>query len=94
MLSVRVLQSLRCFFIEPANGFFAGDAVYGRSDDAKRFDFFTKVAILTFYLFRNTFYAANIAHSCRAPMHVYAELNLLPSMGTVLHLASIDGSKQ
>ncbi len=37
------MQGLRCFFIEPANGFFAVDSVYGRSDDAKRFDFFNKV---------------------------------------------------
>ena len=50
-----VLQSLRCFFIEPANGFFAVDAVYGRSDDAARFDFFTKVGTLTSHLFRSTF---------------------------------------
>jgi len=38
-----VVQGLRCFFIEPANGFFAVDSVYGRSDDAVRFDFFNKV---------------------------------------------------
>ena len=46
-----MLQSLRCFFVEPANGFFAVDSVYGRSDDAMRFDFFSKVAIITPYLF-------------------------------------------
>ena len=42
-VSTCVVQGLRCFFIEPANGFFAVDAVYGRSDDAVRFDFFNKV---------------------------------------------------
>ena len=42
-VSTCVVQGLRCFFIEPANGFFAVDSVYGRADDAKRFDFFNKV---------------------------------------------------
>ena len=37
-----VVQGLRCFFVEPANGFFAVSAVYGRADDALRFDFFNK----------------------------------------------------
>ena len=37
-----VVQGLRCFFVEPANGFFAVPAVYGRADDALRFDFFNK----------------------------------------------------
>ena len=42
-VSTCVVQGLRCFFIEPANGFFAVDGVYGRRDDAARFDFFNKV---------------------------------------------------
>ena len=42
-VSTCVVQGLRCFFIEPANGFFAVDSVYGRTDDAVRFDFFNKV---------------------------------------------------
>ena len=45
-VSTCVVQGLRCFFIEPANGFFAVDSVYGRNDDAMRFDFFNKVRSL------------------------------------------------
>lgn len=41
-VSTCVVQGLRCFFIEPANGFFAVNSVYGRSDDAMRFEFFNK----------------------------------------------------
>ena len=37
-----VVQGLRCFFVEPANGYFAVGSVYGRADDALRFDFFNK----------------------------------------------------
>ena len=48
---MRMLQSLRGFFIEPANGFFAVDSVYGRSDDAMRFDFFSKVVFVSSHLF-------------------------------------------
>jgi starch synthase len=42
-VSTCVVQGLRCFFIEPANGFFAVGSVYGRNDDAMRFEFFNKV---------------------------------------------------
>ena len=41
-VSTCVVQGLRCFFIEPANGFFAINSVYGRNDDAMRFEFFNK----------------------------------------------------
>lgn len=37
------VEGLQCFFIEPRNGMFNVDAVYGRYDDAVRFDFFCKV---------------------------------------------------
>ena len=40
------MQSLRCFFIEPANGIFSHPTVYGRADDAARFEFFCKVSML------------------------------------------------
>ena len=40
------MQSLRCFFIEPANGIFSHPTVYGRVDDAARFEFFCKVSML------------------------------------------------
>ena len=42
-VSTCVVEGLRCFFIEPQNGFFAVDAVYGRRDDGMRFEFFCKV---------------------------------------------------
>lgn len=45
-VSTCVVQGLRCFFIEPANGFFAVNSVYGRNDDAMRFDFFNKARSL------------------------------------------------
>ncbi len=48
-VSTCVVQGLRCFFIEPANGFFAVDSVYGRNDDAARFDFFNKVRPLRYF---------------------------------------------
>ncbi len=46
-LNPGVVQGLRCFFIEPANGFFAVNSVYGRNDDAMRFEFFNKARSLT-----------------------------------------------
>jgi hypothetical protein len=42
-VSTCVVEGLRCFFIEPQNGFFAVDSVYGRRDDGMRFEFFCKV---------------------------------------------------
>jgi hypothetical protein len=42
-VSTCIVEGLRCFFIEPANGFFAVGSVYGRKDDEMRFDFFCKV---------------------------------------------------
>jgi len=39
------VEGLQCFFIEPRNGMFNVDAVYGRYDDAVRFDFFCKAAL-------------------------------------------------
>ena len=42
-VSTCVVEGLRCFFIEPQNGFFATDSVYGRKDDGMRFEFFCKV---------------------------------------------------
>ncbi|CAL8465412.1 g4948 [Coccomyxa elongata] len=44
-VSTCIVQGLRCFFIEPANGFFAVNSVYGRNDDAMRFEFFNKAAL-------------------------------------------------
>ena len=41
-VSTCVVEGLRCFFIEPQNGFFAVDSVYGRKDDGMRFEFFCK----------------------------------------------------
>lgn len=40
-----VVEGLRCFFIEPKNGFFDGDFVYGGRGDDVRFDFFCKVLL-------------------------------------------------
>ncbi|KAG2492408.1 hypothetical protein HYH03_009353 [Edaphochlamys debaryana] len=40
-----VVENLRCFFIEPRNGFFNTPTVYGRYDDEVRFDFFCKAAL-------------------------------------------------
>ena len=42
-VSTCVVEGLRCFFIEPQNGFFAVDSVYGRRDDGMRFEFFCRV---------------------------------------------------
>lgn len=39
------VEGIQCFFIEPKNGMFDVDAVYGRYDDAVRFDFFCKAAL-------------------------------------------------
>lgn len=41
-VSTCVVEGLRCFFIEPQNGFFATETVYGRKDDGMRFEFFCK----------------------------------------------------
>lgn len=49
-VSTCVVENLRCFFIEPANGFFAVDSVYGRNDDAMRFDWFCAVHLSTHLL--------------------------------------------
>jgi len=40
-----MVEGLRCFFIEPRNGFFNTQTVYGRYDDEVRFDFFCKAAL-------------------------------------------------
>ena len=37
------VEGIQCFFIEPGNGMFNVGSVYGRDDDAVRFDFFCKV---------------------------------------------------
>lgn len=39
------VEGLQCFFIEPQNGMFQTDAVYGRNDDAHRFNFFCNAAL-------------------------------------------------
>ena len=84
-----VLQSLRCFFIEPANGFFAVDAVYGRSDDATRFDFFSKVATVSSLPFPAHPYAADVAHLCRAQMNLHARLIIFLSVGDVCWISCV-----
>lgn len=38
-----VVEGLRCFFIEPRNGMFDSDAVYGGRGDDVKFDFFCRV---------------------------------------------------
>ena len=35
-VSTAIVEGLRCFFIEPRNGFFATSTPYGRSDDEVR----------------------------------------------------------
>jgi starch synthase len=35
-VSTAIVEGLRCFFIEPRNGFFATPTVYGRYDDEVR----------------------------------------------------------
>ncbi|WIA17469.1 hypothetical protein OEZ85_014309 [Tetradesmus obliquus] len=44
-VSTAIVEGLRCFFIEPRNGFFQTPTVYGRYDDEVRFDFFCKAAL-------------------------------------------------
>lgn len=44
-VSTQIVEGLRVFFIEPQNGFFSTQSVYGRNDDAMRFDFFCKAAL-------------------------------------------------
>lgn len=44
-VTTQIVEGLRVFFIEPGNGFFGTQSVYGRSDDAMRFEFFCKVGI-------------------------------------------------
>ncbi|KAI8475202.1 MAG: hypothetical protein J3K34DRAFT_517637 [Monoraphidium minutum] len=39
------VEGIRVFFVDPRNGFFATDSVYGRYDDEVRFDFFSKAAL-------------------------------------------------
>jgi len=39
------VEGIQCFFIEPKNGMFDVGSVYGRDDDAVRFDFFCKAAL-------------------------------------------------
>ena len=40
-----VVEDLQCFFIEPQNGMFQTGSVYGRNDDAARFNFFCNAAL-------------------------------------------------
>uniref|UniRef100_A0A7R9VX43 starch synthase n=1 Tax=Chlamydomonas euryale TaxID=1486919 RepID=A0A7R9VX43_9CHLO len=40
-----IVEGIRCFFIEPKNGYFDTGSVYGRNDDEMRFDFFSKAAL-------------------------------------------------
>ncbi|GBF95473.1 glycosyltransferase [Raphidocelis subcapitata] len=40
-----VVEGIRVFFVDPHNGFFHTDSVYGRNDDEMRFDFFCKAAL-------------------------------------------------
>jgi len=40
-----MVEGVRVFFIEPSNGFFKVDSVYGRYDDPVRFDFFCKASL-------------------------------------------------
>ena len=44
-VSTCVVEGVRVFFIEPSNGYFKVDSVYGRDDDPVRFDFFCKAAL-------------------------------------------------
>ena len=39
------VEGLQCFFIEPQNNMFQTDSVYGRNDDAHRFNFFCNAAL-------------------------------------------------
>jgi len=39
------VEGLQCFFIEPQNGMFQTDSVYGRNDDSARFNFFCNAAL-------------------------------------------------
>ncbi|GMH38213.1 hypothetical protein BSKO_06097 [Bryopsis sp. KO-2023] len=44
-VTTQIVEDLRVFFIEPRNGFFNTQSVYGRYDDAMRFEFFCKAAM-------------------------------------------------
>ena len=40
-----IVENIQVFFVEPQNGFFAVDSVYGRADDEQKFDFFCNAAL-------------------------------------------------
>jgi starch synthase len=40
-----IVENIQVFFIQPSNGMFAKDAVYGWNDDGQRFDFFCNAAL-------------------------------------------------
>ena len=40
-----VVENIQVFFVEPQNGFFGVDSVYGRDDDGVKFDFFCNAAL-------------------------------------------------
>jgi starch synthase len=40
-----IVENIQVFFVEPQNGFFAVDSVYGRADDGQKFDFFCNAAL-------------------------------------------------
>lgn len=44
-VSTCIVEGLRCWFIEPANGMFATSTVYQGSQDAQKFEFFSRAAL-------------------------------------------------
>lgn len=44
-VSTCIVEGIRCWFIEPANGMFSGDTVYRGNEDAGRFEFFSNAAL-------------------------------------------------
>jgi starch synthase len=41
----QIVEDVQVFFVEPQNGMFAVDSVYGRNDDGVKFDFFCNAAL-------------------------------------------------
>ena len=45
VVTKHVVEDIQVFFVEPMNGMFAVDSVYGRNDDGVKFDFFCNAAL-------------------------------------------------
>jgi len=89
-VSTCVVEGLRCFFIEPQNGFFAVDAVYGRRDDGMRFEFFCRVRhpVLTLCLASKCKACfMTVYHWCRASRSIRMKPSsqCLPEVHSALH---------